>query len=241
MSDRYAALPDGLREYVAAWNTPEARWAEAGAPRYLAQVTVDNITATDKQRAWLHREWIENATPQRPGLVLWGAVGRGKTGLALAILRARAEACDGDLAIWNLITTPRVRELRASGEYYIRPAPCWFTEWSAFRRACESARIGRLPWTDDEDRPMTVHTLVRDLDLRTSLLVLDDLDLGVISSWSEELLLPLLARPSRGERLILTMNSAPTEKRLGERIADRVLDNRVYTVLRIDGPSRRAK
>lgn len=241
MSDRYAALPDGLREYVAAWNTPEARWGESGVPRHLSNVTVENMTANEKQRAWLLREWIESATPQRPGLVLWGAVGRGKTGLASAILRTRAEAGDGDLAIWNLITAPRVRALRASGEHYVRPAPCWFTEWSAFRRACEAARIGRLPWVDDEDRQMTVHTLARDLDLRTSLLVLDDLDLGVISPWSEDLLLPLLARPSRGERLIITMNSTPTEKRLGERVADRVLDNRVYAVLRIDGPPRRAK
>jgi len=110
------------------------------------------------------------------------------------------------------------------------------------RNQLEDARYGRLPWS--EDPPLSFELLMQELEVRTDLLAIDDIDIDRTSPFKEETWLRLLQRPWNAQRLILTCNrpirvDAAAIATFGERILDRLLDTRIFAVLHIRGTTLR--
>lgn len=215
-------LPADLRARVLPENTPEARWALVSIPPETSHWSFATHPLQSDVTQWLNT-WSDLEHPRPCGVFIWGEAGTGKTGLAIASLRACTERGDGDTGIWNIMTLGRT-----SG----RLAPVHFTSWRSL-----IARFQR------EMRRFDGEGFADALDERVNVLAVDDLDVGSMSPWKEEILLHLLRRPTEGRRLILTGNVPPSAlaERFGERCADRLLDPDLFTLVAVHGRSWRRR
>ncbi len=166
-----------------------------------------------------------------------GPPGTGKTSLAVGALRAWVEqgttaASRDDQHMtardwsWEFAQTG-ARRAREEG-CRRRPAPAWFDTWLGLRSALRAAR-------DEEP------DLLRELQFGVRLLVLDDLAIGELTPWREELLSALLGRAENGRRLLLTSNRTLDQlvPYVGDRAADRLRDTARFRVVELTGASRR--
>jgi DNA replication protein DnaC len=173
--------------------------------------------------------------PQR-GLVLQGPVGTGKTWLMCAMLREAAECGVGEQGYWSLVTHPNFVKNVVARQTPVQEAPVWFERWAGLK-----TRLIARPDPKFPDAHKSAEEIFADLEEHCELLGLDDLDTDRYSAWKEEMILPLVERPMNDKRVIFTTNARWREwtQYFGERVADRLLDNRYYAVLEFTGTSRR--
>lgn len=226
-------LPEDLRAHTAPENTPAARWVLTNVPKGSEQWSfachpgrAANVQAIQWLEAWASRP----GGP--PGVALWGPAGTGKTGLSLSAARLCAERGDGDRGLWNVLTMWLARGTGLIGE--MNPSPVWFESWASLSMRLRRARRGG-PGEDEE--------ILEYLEENVDLLALDDLDVGELTAWKEEMLLRMLLRAEMGKRLIVTMNIGPESfvGRYGERCADRLLDSSRFTLVPMYGRSLRRR
>lgn len=220
-------LPADLRARALPENTPEARWGLVPVPAGTNQWSFASHPLRSDVTVWCET-WASLSTSSPPGVFVWGEAGTGKTGLAIASLRVCAERGDGDTGIWNIMTLAQALGKDTPG----RLAPVHFASWRALAH-----KLRRESWRMGED------SLLDALDQRVDVLALDDLDVGGMSAWKEEVLLHLLQRPAEGRRLILTANVPPQTlaERFGERCADRLLDSSLFALIPVHGRSWRRR
>lgn len=220
-------LPADLRARALPENTPEARWALVSVPLETSHWSFATHPLQSDVTRWL-RTWSDLERPSPCGIFVWGEAGTGKTGLAIASLRVCVERGDGDTGLWNIMALSRTRGMYVPG----RLAPAHFSSWRSLiaRLQREMRRSGEDGFSDA-------------LDERVDVLAVDDLDVGSMSPWKEEVLLHLLRRPTEGRRLILTGNVPPSAlaERFGERCADRLLDPDLFTLVAVHGRSWRRR
>lgn len=121
---------------------------------------------------------------------------------------------------------------RAAGkETSGRPAPVHFASWRAL-----TFQYSRERWSTGE-------SILDVLADRVDVLAIDDLDVGTMTPWKEEVLLNVLQRPVGGRRLIVTGNVPPNNlvERFGERCADRLLDPSLFALIPVHGRSWRRR
>ena len=140
-------------------------------------------------------------------MLLWGPFGTGKTGLALATMRAAVEAHGIDALF---VTVPELLD--------------------EIRNSYGSNQRQRLPYaTDDDEPPQLTAGQLQKLGRETTLLVLDDLGAERVSDsgWVEETLYTLINhRYSRMLRTIFTSNLDTTAlaRHLGQRTVWRIVE-----------------
>jgi DNA replication protein DnaC len=196
------ALEDALREAVFAAQD-ELRvarlWGAAGVPPHYQGFTLETYPVTTETAPALGRvrEWL---TTTDRWLLLWGAFGTGKTGLAVAAMRerVRATSATGGAAGARFITVPdMLTRLRHSYDQ----AP-----------AAGSGASERELLDDLNEAP---------------LLVLDDLGAERATDWAVERLFGVLNRRHDWRRpTVLTSNLSPKQlaQHVGERIAWRIVE-----------------
>jgi hypothetical protein len=193
-------------------------------------------------RVLTHLErWVEGSRRVQPGVVLYGAPGTGKTGLAIAAIHAGAEAPVGRPSDWYLATFERMRRLIAQGTHREPVAPVWYESWPHLRDRLEIADRGEglaLPFEPPWIRQRLVGELVhRDCHL----LAIDDIDSDPASWLKEETLIALVERPLHGLRVLVTMTQYPEQvrDRLGARVVDRLMDRASFARVPLKGRSLR--
>lgn len=243
-------LPEDLRAYQARSNSGDRRRQVCGIPAEMGGWTFETfvadlpqVSAQAREITALLAQWAAQPQPQVSGLVLCGGTGLGKTGLMVSVVDLAASRMDGDLGVWNLVCGEGVESAVLAGTFRRRPAPVMFYRWSVLKALLDGAKVNALGW--EEDPPLTADKVLRELEERCTLLALDDIDIDVLSPWKEEILLRLCEFPTRGQRLLLTLNSNPGTvaglAALGERLVDRLLDPRLFARLTFTGPSLRRR
>jgi len=235
MTQRISDLPDEL-EMLKSNDTEADRLAACGVPQPWSWATTPPGEAT--KIAEHVREWLLDVEPLVYGILLHGPSGLGKTGIAIAAVRDAALARVGSNAAWMIATHPRVVADVASGNFRPRPAPAQFYRWTTLKARLDAAVMGRAGFV--EEPPLDADKILREIEERCAVIALDDIDVGAETPWKEEILLRLLELPARRQaRMLITCNYPPRSDaglaRLGERIADRLLDSRVFGQLRFTG------
>lgn len=205
------------------WNTPESRVELINAPEPFAGVRLNTYPRGVPPEI---QRYVENAADTDRSIVLHGAQGVGKTGLGVCVLRSLASAGFGSLFQWNVLTTP--------GQKYepdekLEPSPCWFERWSRLLARNRREHWDEEGWFDQLEN--------------VTVLMLDDIGVDTGTQYRQSFLLRHLewAEDRRGRRLILTLNDPPKawEKSLGERAADRMLEQRRFLTVHVPGGSLR--
>jgi DNA replication protein DnaC len=216
-----------LNETEMPWNTPDSRAARVNAPEPYAQLGFDTYPRPVPEALMTFASDTLSAPESPLSIVLYGAQGAGKTGLGVALLRRFAEAGFGDLFQWNVLTKPDPLPLEL-GET-AEPSPCWFERWSRLL-----ARNRREHW-DEEGWFEQLEGV--------TVLMLDDVGAETGTQYRQALLLRHLewAEDRRDRRLILTLNDPPSKWKdvLGERAADRLLEQRRFLSVPVPGRSLR--
>ena len=202
---------------------PRALWTFASSP-------VPPEIRGDVQR------WVEQRPT--PGLCLYGKAGVGKTGLMIAAMRHYLlyhQKADFNHAQkryrWALVGLGVHKQNRRPKNI----AVVWFDQWRTLAHELHKARQAQ-----DEDA-ITAEGLL-DALRAAELLAIDDLDTGAPSDWKEETVLLLIDQIEMGQRMMVTMNHAPSRsvERLGQRIADRLSDGLLWTTIEVPGVSKRS-
>ncbi len=215
-----------LDQAVMPWNTAEARAARVNAPAPYARLEI--ATYPHEVPAAL-RTFVADARVLSPprSLILHGKQGAGKTALGIILLQMFAAAGAGSLFQWNVLTAPR-RVPDAPGEE-AEPSPCWFERWSRIL-----ARNRREHWDEEGWFEQLENVTV---------LLLDDISVETGTQYRKTLLLRHLewAEDRDDRQLILTLNEGSREWAdiLGERVADRMQEQRRFLSVLVSGASLR--
>lgn len=214
------------------WNTPTARANLINVPESMGPLTLKSFAARQSipagVRVWLSE--FDKPVIERRSLVLYGKPGRGKTGLGIAILRYLASLGIGDRFEWNLSTGPELLKKVAAGEVEQEPSPVWFMRWQRLLAQERRQKLDTDGWFDKLDEFVTV-------------LMLDDVGVEAGTKFREGLLLQHMewAEDKRGRSLILTLNNplALWPATFGERIADRLTEERRFMMVEVTGDNLR--
>ncbi len=212
------------------YNTPDERARIVNAPAWTAGLT---LVTYPRPIPMDLIEWVTGAGTVSPyghrGLVLYGPVGTGKTGVGVSALRILARSGVGSTFQWNMVTSPGVRAAVDSGDDRGEPSPCWFESWSRLLSLYRRETWDEQGWFDK----------LKDC---VDVLMLDDIGVDVGTPYRESFLLRHVEWSySAGRSLILTLNSPPADwsKAIGERAADRLQDKRWFLRVPFSGKSLR--
>lgn len=211
------------------WNTPAARMTLINAPEQMEEYSLESFSKLRPIPDEI-TQWLQDFEKNRTSLILSGNIGRGKTGLGIGLLRELARRGAGDRFEWNLSTGPLLLKKIAAGEVEQEPSPIWFIRWQRLLAQERRQKLDENGWFDTLDENVTV-------------LMIDDIGVETGTEFREGLLLQHLewVEDKKGRTLILTVNINPTEwpRRLGVRIADRLIETRRFTLVKMDGENLR--
>lgn len=223
--------------------TPEARAARVNAPAHLAAATFQSFQSfADRKVPPAVTAWICGVLDgtERRGLVMHGPWGTGKTGLAVAALRALASEGFGSRFQWNVLCAgaplaeDEIEEDEQDGLPATTPdpSPCWFASCSTLNAQLRRRRLSEKDW----------FSKLRD---NVGALALDDVGVERATEFTENMLYDhLVWREERAGRiLIMTTNIVKGEAwdlAFG-RCADRLADVNQFVNVRMAGESLRPK
>lgn len=207
-------------------NTPVRRTEIINVPEWMSDLSLSTFPRPVQGNV---NQWLTSAGQREvpPGLLLYGKVGTGKTGLGCSILKQLATTGFGDRFHWNLLTGANVPESYKVGRLNDADliAPCWFMTWSGFLRKCFARRIEQEWWENFDEK---VSALMID-DVMDTTAVLSPVEERSLREQMEWLYEP--RGYSRQPRvLILTCNAQPGlwDGAVGMRIADRLRDTKRF-------------
>lgn len=212
--------------------TDEILWA-TGIPHRMRHWSFKTFPVTELNRDARDRaeEWADSW--RTPGLCLYGVAGAGKTGLAVSIIRHRISQDASQDLQWKILSHPDVYAAVAQGRLpHQQFAPIWFQRWLRL--------ADRIYQTQASVSQESASMLMAEID-KIDTLVLDDVDTGALTPWKEEILLRIVERVEQHQSTVFTMNHHPLELALimGERLADRLADEEVFTHIWVRGPTLR--
>jgi DNA replication protein DnaC len=209
-------------------------WGAAGVPPHYQDLTLETFPTTPETAPAVARirEWL---TTSDRWLLLWGAYGTGKTGLAVAAMRERVHgaASGGTAARARFVTVPdMLTRLRQSYD----------------RGGSDGGGRGAGGPGGPGGPGASERELLDDLN-EAPLLVLDDLGAERATDWAVERLFGVLNRRHDWHRqTVLTSNLDPMRlaQHLGERIAWRIIEmcrregeERAHFMVEVGGPNLR--
>lgn len=201
-----------LERYFGSTKVPP-RYREASFDSYPVSATTEPVV--EQLRGYA----ASCGQPAGKSILLWGEYGIGKTGLAVATMRAAVEEHGADAFF---TTVPDLlHEIRSS-----------------FGRT----QTVRKPYADDDEAPSISADQLQRLVRGTTLLVLDDIGAERATDWVQEALYTLINhRYTNLLRTIFTSNLRPKElaARLGERTAWRIVE--MSDVIEVTGPNLRLR
>lgn len=215
-----------MDDVVCKWNTPERRAEIVNAPEPFQGFTFASYPR-DVPHDFSTYAATTASSNMRRSVILHGTQGSGKTGLGVCALQMFARQRVGSLFQWNVLTAERATPVEKDEQVF--PAPCWFERWSAILARNRRADWDEVGWFDALDD--------------VTVLMLDDIGSETGTEFRQSLMLRHLewAEDKKERMLILTLNTAPPqwEKVLGERVADRLLEQRRFLTVRVPGGSLR--
>jgi len=211
---------------VCAWNTPDHRAQLTNTPRSFGGFSFASYPRTVPQD---FSKYVAStsASNSRRSVVLHGTQGSGKTGLGVCALSTFARQGVGSLFQWNVLTAERTTPVEKDEQVF--PSPCWFERWSSILARNRKTDWDEVGWFESLDD--------------VTVLMLDDVGVETGTPYREALLLRHLEWAEDDDRrmLILTLNDPPSKwpKVVGERVADRMIEQRRFLAVHVPGESLR--
>jgi DNA replication protein DnaC len=177
---------------------------------------------------------------EQRGLVMHGEVGTGKTGLAVAALRALARGGFGRRFQWNVLCAApplaedEIEEDELDGQPVTtpEPSPCWFASCSTLNAQLRRRRQSEKDW----------FAKLRD---NVGALALDDVGMDRATEFTENMLYDhLVWREERAGRILILTTNVPKGKNwftVFGRCADRLADVSQFVNVHMAGDSLRPK